>query len=111
MFPKSTSSIWDDSLSIQVFHRCRYIKLIVEIYSAAPEAAGRNFLFSSLFAQLPGFSFGFGAASACRSPEGICSRSDRMGLKEQLIRGLWLTQAWGREGDGCQAGLWWQRPA
>ena len=29
--PKSMSSIWDDSLSIQVFHRCRYIKLIVEI--------------------------------------------------------------------------------
>ena len=24
-------------------------------------------------------------------------RSDRTGLKEQLIRGLWLTQAWGRE--------------
>ena len=31
LLPKSTSSIWDDSLSIQVFHRCRYIKLIVEI--------------------------------------------------------------------------------
>ena len=24
--------------------------------------------------------------------------SHRMGLKEQLLRGLWLTQAWGREG-------------
>ena len=23
LLPKSTSSIWDDSLSIQVFHRCR----------------------------------------------------------------------------------------
>ena len=31
LLPKFTSSIWDDSLSIQVFHRCRYIKLIVEI--------------------------------------------------------------------------------
>ena len=31
LLPKSTSSIWNDSLSIQVFHRCRYIKLIVEI--------------------------------------------------------------------------------
>ena len=29
-------------------------------------------------------------------------RSDRMGLKEQLIRGLWLTQARGREGYGMQ---------
>ena len=31
LLPKSTSSIWDDALPIQVFHRCRYIKLIVEI--------------------------------------------------------------------------------
>ena len=31
LLPKSTSLIWDDSFSIQVFHRCRYIKLIVEI--------------------------------------------------------------------------------
>ena len=31
LLPKSTSSIWDDSLSIQVFHRCMYIKLTVEI--------------------------------------------------------------------------------
>ena len=40
-----------------------YIKLIVEVSSAAPEAAGRDFPFSSLFAQLLGFSFGFGPAS------------------------------------------------
>ena len=26
-----------------------------------------------MFAQLPGFSFGFGPASACTSPEGLCS--------------------------------------
>ena len=87
-----------------------YIKLIVEIWSAAPEAAGRNFPFS-LFAHLPGFSFGFGPASACRSPEGICFRPDRTGLKEQLLRGLWLTQAGGREGYGCWASLRRQRPA
>ena len=31
LFPKSTTSIWNDSLSIQVFHRCRVLKLIVEI--------------------------------------------------------------------------------
>ena len=31
LLPESTSSIWDDSLSIQLFHRGRYIKLIVEI--------------------------------------------------------------------------------
>ena len=32
-------------------------------------------------------------------------RSQRMGLKEQLLRGLWLTQAWVREGYGCGASL------
>ena len=58
-----------------------YIKLIVEIQSTAPEAAGRNFPFSSLFAQLPGFSFGFWPASACRSPEGICSSLRQDGIK------------------------------
>ena len=52
---------------------------------------------SSLFALLLGFNFGFGPASAFRLPEGICSCPDRTGLKEQLIMGLWLTQA-GREG-------------
>ena len=35
---------------------------------------------------------------------------DRMGLKEQLIRGLWITQAGGREEYGCGASLRWQRP-
>ena len=36
---------------------------------------------------------------------------DRTGLKEQLLRGLWLTQARGREGYRCGASLQWQRPA
>ena len=39
----------------------------------------------------------------------LCSH--RMGLKEQLLRGLWLTQAGGREGYGCGVSLWQQRPA
>ena len=34
------------------------------------------------------------------------SHSDRTGLKEQLIRGLWLTQAGGRKGCGM-----WGEPA
>ena len=36
---------------------------------------------------------------------------DRPGLKEQLLWGLWLTQAGGREGYGCGASLRRQRPA
>ena len=38
-------------------------------------------------------------------------RSQRTGLKEQLLQGLWLTQAAGREGYGCGASLWHRRPA
>ena len=37
--------------------------------------------------------------------------SDTTGLKEQLILGLWLTQARGREGYGFGASLRQQRPA
>ena len=36
--------------------------------------------------------------------------SGRTGLKEQLLQGLWVTQAGGREGYGCRASLQWQRP-
>ena len=45
-----------------------YVKLIIEISSTAPEAAGRDFPFSSLFAHLLAFSFGYGPSSVCRSP-------------------------------------------
>ena len=38
-------------------------------------------------------------------------RPDRTGLKEPLLRGLWLTQAAGREGCGCGASLQRQRLA
>ena len=34
-----------------------------------------------MFAQLPGFSFGFGPAFACRSPEGVCSPLRQDGVK------------------------------
>ena len=51
------------------------------VSSAAPVAAGRNFPFSSLFAQLLGFSFGFGPTSVCRLPSGVCSLPRQMGVK------------------------------
>ena len=88
-----------------------FIKLIVVISSAAPEATGRDFLFFSVFAQLLGFSFGFGPVSVCRSPEGVCSPSDRMGLKEQLIRGSFSLRPGGGRGMECGLSLRWQRLA
>ena len=36
---------------------------------------------------------------------------DRTVLKEQLIRGLWLTQTRGRRGTECGVSLQQQRPA
>ena len=41
----------------------------------------RNFSFSSLLAQLLGFSFGFGPASVCRLTDGICSLPRLDGVK------------------------------
>ena len=38
-------------------------------------------------------------------------RPDSMGLKEQLLQGLWLTQAEGREGYRWGGSLRWQRPS
>ena len=63
-----------------------------------PEAAGRNFPFSSLFAQLLGFSFVFGPASACRLPEGVCSLLRQDGVKGAADTGA-LSHSGGWEGE------------
>ena len=97
-------------MSVEVFQRCSVHQVDCGDLIPCSWAAGRNFPFSSLFAQLLAFSFGFGPASSCRSPEGVCSCPDRTGLKEQVFRGLWLTQAWGRRGTECGVSVWWQRP-
>ena len=55
-----------------------------------------------MFAQLLGFSFGLAPPLCVGSPRASVILSDRMWLKEQLIRGLWLTQATGREGYGMR---------
>ena len=88
-----------------------YIKLIVEISSAAPETAGRDFPFSSLFAQLLGFSFGFGPASACRSPEGVCSPPRQNGVKGAAALGALAHSGRGEGGVRMRGKPAWQRPA
>ena len=80
----------------------------MEVSSTAPEAAGRDFPFSSLFAQLPGFSFGSGPASACRLPEGICASPRQDGVKGAADLGA---LARGREGYVFGASLRQQSPA
>ena len=47
----------------------------------------RDFPFSSLFTQLLWFSFGFGPASECRLPEGICSLLRQDGVKRAADSG------------------------
>ena len=71
----------------------------------------------SLFAQLLGFRFGVGPASACRSPSGICCLPRQEEFKKRLIRGLWLTQVRGSDGYGmrgkpaeAEAGMTLQQP-
>ena len=64
-----------------------------------------------MFAQLLGFSFGFGPASACRSPEGVCSSLRQDGVKGAADSGALAHSGGGREGYGCGASLWQQRPA
>ena len=71
-----------------------------------PEVAGRDFPFSSLFAQLLGFSFGFGPASACRSPEGVCSSLRQDGVKGAADSGALAHSGRGREGYRM-----WGKPA
>ena len=53
-----------------------------------------------MFAQLLGFSFGFGPASACRSLEGICSLPRQDGVKVEAGSG-----ALAHSGSG-QGGVW-----
>ena len=94
-----------------------YIKLIVVISSAAPEAVGRNFPFSSLFAQLLGFSFGFGPVCECRSPDGVCSSLRQDGVKGAADSGALAHSGRGEGGvrmrgepEAAEAGVTLQQP-
>ena len=68
-----------------------------------PEAVGKNFPFSSLFAQRLGFSFGLGPASACRSQEGVCSSFRQDGVKGTADSGA-LAHSGQVEGGARSAG-------
>ena len=72
--------------------------MIVEFSSTASEAAGRNSPFSSLFTQLPVFSFGFGPTSACRSPECVYSLLRQDGVNGAADSGALAHSARGEGG-------------
>ena len=81
LLPKSTSSIWDDSLSIQMFHRCRVRQVDCGDLIRCSWGCWEEFPFLFFVRTAPGFYFGFGPAFACRSPEGICSLLRQDGVK------------------------------
>ena len=74
-------------MSIQVFHRGRVHQVDCGDLIRCSRGCWERFPFSSLFAQLLGFSFGCGPASACRSPEGICSSLTQDGVKGAAASG------------------------
>ena len=75
-----------------------YIKLIVEIYSAAPRVLGEIFLSLLCLHSSWGSALDIALPLHVGRLRASVLRSHRTGLKEWLIRGLWLTQATGAEG-------------
>ena len=63
-------------------------------------------LLCSHSSQLPGFSFGFGPTSACRSPEGVCSSLRQDGVKGAAASGALAHSARGEGGVRM-----WDEPA
>ena len=101
----------DDSLSIQVFHRCRVHQVDCGDLIRCSWGCWEKFPFLFFFTQLLGFSFGFGPASACRSPKGICSSPRHEGVKGATDLGALVSlRPGGGKGMECRASLQWQRP-
>ena len=104
--PMSTSSIWCDSLSIQVFHRCRVHQVDCRDLICCSWCCWERFPFLFFVCTATGLQL-----LSVGNLRAFILRSDRMVLKEQLIQGLWLTQARGGRGMECGVSLWRQRPA
>ena len=76
-----TSSIWDDLLSIQVFHRCRVHQIDCGALFHCFCCCWERFPFLFFVCTAPGFQVGIIRASACRLPEGVCSSPRQDGFK------------------------------
>ena len=92
-------------MSVQVFHRCRVHRVDCGHLIHGSRCCWERFPFLFFVHTAPGVQFGFGPASACRSPSGVCSLPRQQRLKYLLIRGRWLTQAGGREGSRMRSEL------
>ena len=98
MLPKSTISILGNSLSIQVFHRCSVHQVDCAFNLLLLRLLGE--ISVSLLCSHSSWGSALDLAPPLRVGRLRASvpSPDRTGLKEQLIWGLWLTQAGGREG-------------
>ena len=104
-------------MSIQVFHSCRVHQVDFGDLISATEAAGKISL--CLLCSHSSWDSALDLTPLLRvgHPRASVLRSHRTGLKEQLIQGLWLTQAEGMEGYGmrgepvaAEAGVTLQQP-
>ena len=108
---KATASIlgW---LSIQVFQKCRVHHIDCgDLFSCSLWLLGEVSLSLLCSHRFWGSALDLALPLRVGRLRASVLRSDRMGLKQQLIRGLWLTQAGEREGYGMWVSLQWQRPA
>ena len=85
-------------MSIQVFNRCRYIKCLWSFNLLLLRLLGEISLSLLCSYSSRGSAFDLDPPLHVGRLRASIPRPDRTGLKEQLTRGLWLTQAGGREG-------------
>ena len=108
---------WDDSLSIQVFQRCRVHQVDCGELIHCSQGCWERFPFLFFVRTAPGVQLWIGPASACRSPEGICSSLRQDGVKGAADSGA-LAHSGRREGGvrmwgepaAAEAGVTFQQP-
>ena len=111
LLSKSTSLIWDDSLSSQVLNSCRYISCLQSFDPLLLRQLREISLSLLCLYSSRGSALDLDPLLRVGRLRASVLRSHRTGLKEQLLRGFWLTHAGGREGYGCGVSLWRRRPA
>ena len=80
-FQSPPPQFWDNSLSIQVFHRCRVHQVDCGDLIRCSQGCWEKFPFLFFVCTAPGVQLWIGSASACRSPEGVCSSLRQEGVK------------------------------
>ena len=94
---------WDDSLSIQLFHRCRVPHVDFGAFNPLLLRLHGEISLSLLCSHSSrGSALDLDPPLQVGRLRASLLRSDRTGLKEELIRGLWLPQAGGEGGVQMQ---------